>query len=912
MCLTSPITGWQLQTNGEFILANADRYCDLYFPLANEAGMMSAITPHLHGDIKVGQHAFLTPPVTVFDLRQARTARNFWVYLPGHGAWSVAGNSARQYMERLAPTPEEELSITAGFLWHKATRCHYGLGLVAEVTNFVPSNGDRVELMRVTLKNVGAHPLRFVPTAAIPLYCRSADNVRDHRHVSVLFHRIKTVHHGVVVRPTLTFDERGHRPNGLVYAVFGAEEDGTPPCGFFPSLEGFVGEGPGLDWPEAIVTDRIPLWPAGRELAGVEAMGGLRFAEHLLAPGERWSYVLAMVIAEEGEDLEAMAMKYCHGQRFEAHLHANKAYWAEKVGRLGFISADPEFDDWLRWVSVQPVLRRIFGCSFLPYHDYGRGGRGWRDLWQDTLALLLLEPERAVEFIRHGFAGVRIDGSNATIVGRAPGEFIADRNNLPRVWMDHGAWPFLTLRHYLDLTGDLRLLLAEEGYFRDEFLDRTARRDPTWKPEDGFCLRKEDGEVYTGSIFEHLLVQHLTAFFNVGEHNIIRLEGGDWNDGLDMARQRGESVAFTSLYAKNLAELAELAEELPLRTGIDEVEIAAELSILLDTLFARVDYDSPEEKRATLERYFRACPGRISGRKVRYRLAAIAHDLRTKAEWLKEWLRTHEWIADGRDRGWFNGYYDEDGRRVEGWHSDGVRMTLTGQVFALMAGVATEEQAAAVVAAVERYLRDPKTGGYRLNTEFAGESPKLGRAFGFAYGHKENGAVFSHMAVMYANALYRRGFVREGRAVIRSLYELSRDFSKSRIYPGLPEYFDNDGRGMYPYLTGSASWMLLTMLCEVYGVRGRLGDLFLAPKLLPEDFTPEGKATVRVEFAGRQLMIVYRNPAGLDYGEYSVCRVAHAGGEMAFLAEGRGALVKREEILALAPGRRHELFVDLG
>jgi len=29
------------------------------------------------------------------------------------------------------------------------------------------------------------------------------------------------------------------------------------------------------------------------------------------------------------------------------------------------------------------------------------------------------------------FAGVRIDGSNATIVGRQPGEFKADRNNIP-------------------------------------------------------------------------------------------------------------------------------------------------------------------------------------------------------------------------------------------------------------------------------------------------------------------------------------------------------------------------------------------------------------------------------------------------------------------------------------------------
>jgi len=40
-------------------------------------------------------------------------------------------------------------------------------------------------------------------------------------------------------------------------------------------------------------------------------------------------------------------------------------------------------------VAIQPTLRKIFGCSFLPDFDYGKGGRGWRDLWQDCLGLIL-------------------------------------------------------------------------------------------------------------------------------------------------------------------------------------------------------------------------------------------------------------------------------------------------------------------------------------------------------------------------------------------------------------------------------------------------------------------------------------------------------------------------------------------
>ena len=40
------------------------------------------------------------------------------------------------------------------------------------------------------------------------------------------------------------------------------------------------------------------------------------------------------------------------------------------------------------------------------------------------------------------FGGVRMDGTNATIIGSGKEagavQFIADRNNIARVWMDHG------------------------------------------------------------------------------------------------------------------------------------------------------------------------------------------------------------------------------------------------------------------------------------------------------------------------------------------------------------------------------------------------------------------------------------------------------------------------------------------
>ena len=69
-------------------------------------------------------------------------------------------------------------------------------------------------------------------------------------------------------------------------------------------------------------------------------------------------------------------------------------------------------------------------------------------------------------------------------------------------------------------------------------------------------------------------------------------------------------------------------------------------------------------------------------------------------------------------------------------------------------------------------------------------------------------------------------------ACFEQLYRHCADFATSRMYPGIPEYISARGRGMYPYLTGSASWYLLTLVTEVFGVKGELGDLALEPKLV--------------------------------------------------------------------------------
>ena len=799
-------------------------------------------------------------------------------------------------------------------MWHKIYHELPMKGFSSEILSFVPCTDDTVELMMVTLHNNSKEAVKVQPVAAIPIYGRSADNLRDHRHVTSLLHRIYTLEEGIAVNPVLTFDERGHKKNRVQYYVLGAEGDGTKPVGFYPVVEDFIGEGGSLAAPGALYEGLTPQ-KAGIEIDGYEALGGIVYADKKLEAGESASWLIMMGI-QENDNVEADSVWMTSLQqiysRYASLNNLNQAYeqtkqtWRERV-KASYQSGNHEFDQFMNWVSFQPILRRIYGCSFLPHHDYGRGGRGWRDLWQDCLALLMMNPDGVRRMLIDNYGGVRVDGTNATIIGTKPGEFIADRNHITRVWMDHGMWPLLTTAFYIDQTGDLSILLEKAPYFKDAQIIRGTAKDANWNETQGCWQRDAQGDIVQGSILEHILIQHLTAFYEVGEHNHMRLRGADWNDALDMANERGESVAFTAAYAGNLRTLAELLAALEQRLNLQEVELLAELEPLWkqDAIY----YGNIAAKQMSLNEYCRSCSHQVSGRRKKVAIKVIADKLTQMSEWIMNHIRETEWIED-KNQGWFNSYYDNHARAVEGYFDSGVRMMLTGQVFAIMSGTAQEEQIRQIVKAADAYLYDAKAGGYRLNTDFHERKDDLGRMFGFAYGHKENGAVFSHMTTMYANALYQRGFAREGYKALRTLYEQAANFEVSRIYPGIPEYFNDRGRGMYHYLTGAASWYMMTVVTQMYGVRGRLGDLCLSPKLLAEQFDKEHRAAVSVEFAGVPIEVVYHNDGLCDYGAYRIEQVRLDEEEIEITPD-REVSIPKNKVTRLSHDGTHRIYVQL-
>lgn len=858
-----------IDREGTFEITNPQHTSGLYFPLASESGIKSCVTPSLGGDSKLDQNHFILEPVSVENLHNNRSSRNFWIKGKDF-MWSATGVSATA-QSQMFQKEEDFVKLQGGFLWQKVTRTAKEPSIEATITSYAVRYDD-IEVMKVNLKNIGNEALTFQAYAAVPVYGRSADNLRDHRHVTSLLHRIVTREEGVFVTPTLSFDERGHNVNETTYGVCGFDEQGNHPIGFFPTVESFIQEGGTFEHPRAVQKQEMGEKPY-KTYDGYEAMGAFSFAKRTLEPKEEQTYYILIGIAQKKEELLDRMEIYGKKDLLEKEEKAVAKHWEEKI-KIQYETGDHSFDSYMKWVTLQPELRRLFGCSFLPHHDYGKGGRGWRDLWQDCLALLLMNPKEVRKMLLANFDGVRLDGTNATIIGTNLGEFLADRNHINRVWMDHGMWPLFTVLFYVNQTGDLDFLLENARYFKDAQCQRGDGFDTAYEQEsDGIWQKDVKEGIYKGSIIEHLLLENVCAFYDAGEHNYIRLRDADWNDALDMAKERGESVAFSCAYAKNLLDLAELLKQLKECKNVTQLTLLKEAEILFPKEKGNEIYKSIVKKKAILESYTNLCKHKITGETKNFEIEEIRKDLIEKATCLKEEIRKHEWIREKENGGWFNGYYDNHANPLEGIKDGKIKMMLTSQVFAIMSHTALNHQVEQIIQSADRYLYEKDLGGYRLNTDFNEVKTDMGRMFGFAYGEKENGAVFSHMAVMYAYALYERGFAKEGFHVLKTLKEQALHFNRSRIYPGIPEYFNQNGRGLYHYLTGAASWYLFSLTTKSFGIRGDYGDLCIDPKLVAEQFDENGRASISFPFAQKEFAVTFLNSKKKEYKAYKIASI---------------------------------------
>ena len=78
-------------------------------------------------------------------------------------------------------------------MWHQVERQSQEMGLKAVMTSFVPETEEKVELTKFEITNTSDKAQTITSTVAIPMYARSASNIRDHRTRNIMLHRTFTV-----------------------------------------------------------------------------------------------------------------------------------------------------------------------------------------------------------------------------------------------------------------------------------------------------------------------------------------------------------------------------------------------------------------------------------------------------------------------------------------------------------------------------------------------------------------------------------------------------------------------------------------------------------------------------------------------------------------------------------------------
>lgn len=797
-----------------------------YLPMFNMNGLVSSITPFYSGDLNRTYYNYALKPTTETDLFNLTNQRNVFFYVNGI---RYDLNGQLEYQQN------DDVTYTYNQLSQRVVRTNKLFKL--DTLSFVPVS-ENMEVHQINFENISLEPFELEVITSFPFYSRSPNNIFDHRHVTSLLNAVKVVENGIINKPTLSFDERGHTVNNTYYN-FHAFSNKVKPVRYLPVLDEYINGGSNL-FPRGLKIDKYKI---GDKILGYEAMGAIGFNKVLLKPNETIEFTLLMGIHDDEK------LMFKEVDKFKDFKYVDKAY-NETINYFKDINNYIEFElnskersDQLKWVTLQPILRRHLGNSYLPHHDYGKGGRGWRDLWQDLLSLIYSNDKTVKEAIIGNLAGVRIDGSNATIIGNKPFEFMADRNKIVRVWSDHGAWPLLTVKLYIDETGDKDIIFNEQIYFDDQFTHYTKQTKDNVPLNNVLMINDEK---YFGTIFEHLLLQNIIGYFNTGTNGFTRLEDADWNDGLDMANEKGETVPFTMFYFNNIRVIIDILE------NIDNDEIVI-LQALKELIYEEIN----------LNMYFDNVSKYEKLNKVNLSKRALINQLEKLVNIKSNFIKDNAVMNNSH----YKSYVNNDGDFLD----DGKNISLTAQAMALLNEVPSDELANDVAKFTKDALFDQAIGGYRLNSNYEEVMTNMGRAYGFAYGHKENGAVFCHMATMYTFGLYKYNLVSYGYESVKTLLDQALK-PESNILAGVPEYFNENGVGKYPFLTGTASWLIKLLREQVFGINFKYGVLTFNPKLKDQDFI-KGKAVIRTYLFGEFRTVTYINQKNIDYGNYKVSKI---------------------------------------
>lgn len=483
----------------------------------------------------------------------------------------------------------------------------------------------------------------------------------------------------------------------------------------------------------------------------------LRFDFELEA-GENKDISMLLGAGECEDDSVRMAEKYlaCQDEYFEA----TKKYYKDLYSKNHITTNDEHFD---RLINFWGKHATHFGATWCRW-----GYNGYRDIVQHGFGVVSFKNERTKQILKEAIqnqysSGMAVRGWNPVDT---------------KAYSDSALWLEFTLTAYLRETGDVEFL--NEVYpFRDE------------------------GEA---TVLGHMdrALDFLES--NKGEHNLLLIKFGDWNDSLTGVGKegRGESVWLSIAYAQALYEMAELAKFLGM----------------------------PEKEQSYLAR----------------------------REAIKTAINENAW--DGE---WYRRCYTDNGSPLGSKENKYAKMFMEPQCWSLISGVASEERANTIIKAMNEHMATPV--GYLLLTPSYKEfDPTIGRISSMEPGICENGTIYSHTNIWMILGLLKYGKADLAYELFKKIapgYIIGDNTEiKNKCLPYMfsncyfgPEHRNSAFQMEYSWITGSVAWYTNTMENYLVGLRPTYEGLVVDPHL------PFDKAKMTREFRGATYEISISNPS---------------------------------------------------
>ena len=547
-----------------------------------------------------------------------------------------------------------------------------------------------------------------------------------------------------------------------------------------------------------------------------------------VAPGET-AVVDEFVGMLEGSDpevdpafdaaLHALLTKYADPAALTDTLGKVVAFWDQYTTYLRPELQDERFNTYVRYdlpfqVLYQTYVSRAFAWTQKSYREIGF--REIQDIYASMYYLSAMGQNGLIRELlsnwvknvfRMGYAN-----HNFTIVGKEPGDCSDDQ-----LWLAQAVYRYVTL------TGDHDFLLTE------------------------YPVAGEDG---TRPLWETLMaILRYSGDISVGKHGLPLLDKADWNDTLRLDHGVLNGPAKEATYRRQLAEKNQPFGSWWENDLSESVMNACLLIIAADEVAEMAKAIGKEED------------GQYA--------AKLAERVRSQT-------REHAWKGDFYARCLINDNrpYTYLGSTGDGLNADPAMpgtYFLNAYSWTILAGVATEEQIAAMLGPVEKYLKTD--AGLKLCTivDFDRLKIKTGTALYFP-GDRENGGVFKHAAMMATTASLQAAKAVKDEALALRLRDLAA-FMLDKVLPyktldnpfvlkGNPRFctqYNNSQtcENIGPMLSGTASWLTLAIY-ELLGATVGEDAVVLSPVMLPDQ--QEMRYTLRP--AGCELQITVTDPHG--------------------------------------------------